>query len=420
MKKVTIKEAKRMMMECMDTYLQKDESGYCIPQNKQRPIYMEGPAGIGKTELAAQLAKEKGIGFVSYSMTHHTRQSAVGLPAIVEHSCADDIYKATEYTMSEIVDSVYQAIEQGEKEGILFIDEVNCVSETLSAVMLQFLQNKSFGPHRIPEGWIIITAGNPPEYNKSVKSFDSVTCDRLRIIHLEPDVESWIEYAAAEGVHPVVIEYVSNNRQEFYSYKKSREGVEIVTARGWEDLSNAIKANESFGYEIDDALVGQFIQKESVVLSFMSYYSVYRELLKGEEFAEIFAGRNIEQHAEKMSKCAFEEKWAILMILLMKIQTDAARLVRLWKKKTEAYCAMEEKLSQWNEELTNTLIFVKEAFGCREEMEHYQSMMYRNKDTGYLLALRKNEMFQKLYQEMKYQSDTKKTIRKEIRERRSV
>lgn len=45
--------------------------------------------------------------------------------------------------MSEIIASVYETIEKtGCKEGILFIDEINCVSETLVPTMLQFLQNK--------------------------------------------------------------------------------------------------------------------------------------------------------------------------------------------------------------------------------------------------------------------------------------
>ena len=35
--------------------------------------------------------------------------------------------------MSEIIAAVYEKIEQsGMKEGILFIDEINCVSETLA------------------------------------------------------------------------------------------------------------------------------------------------------------------------------------------------------------------------------------------------------------------------------------------------
>ena len=41
-----------------------------------------------------------------------------------------------------------------------------------------FLQCKTFGNHKIPDGWLIVAAGNPPEYNKSVREFDVVTMDR--------------------------------------------------------------------------------------------------------------------------------------------------------------------------------------------------------------------------------------------------
>ena len=78
--------------------------------------------------------------------------------------------------MSEIVASIYDRMrETGLTEGILFIDEINCVSETLAPAMLQFLQCKTFGNHEIPKGWVIVAAGNPPEYNKSVRDFDVVT-----------------------------------------------------------------------------------------------------------------------------------------------------------------------------------------------------------------------------------------------------
>lgn len=229
---VTIKEAKSRLSECAHIYLLEDASGnYVLPQNKQRPIYLEGPAGVGKTEIVRQVAQEAGIGFVSYSMTHHNRQSAIGLPAIVEKEMAGRSYKATEYTMSEIVAQVWQAVEGGAKEGILFADEVNCVSETLTAAMLQFLQNKTFGPHAIPEGWLIVAAGNPPEYNKSVRSFDAVTRDRLRTIRIRPDSKIWLEYAIQKGMHPVVIQYVADHPSEFYHFGTEKGQQQIVTAR---------------------------------------------------------------------------------------------------------------------------------------------------------------------------------------------
>ena len=61
--------------------------------------------------------------------------------------------------------------------------------------MLQFLQCKTFGSHKIPEGWLIVAAGNPPEYNKSVREFDIVTLDRLKRIDIEENYNVWREYA---------------------------------------------------------------------------------------------------------------------------------------------------------------------------------------------------------------------------------
>ena len=91
----------------------------------------------------SQIASELGLGLVSYSMTHHTRQSALGLPFIVKESYGDYEYEASEYTMSEIVASVYAFMREHKVErGILFLDEINCVSETLYPSMLQFFSLK--------------------------------------------------------------------------------------------------------------------------------------------------------------------------------------------------------------------------------------------------------------------------------------
>ncbi len=80
---MNIKRAKQEIKDVIEAYLLKDEYGnYEIPAIRQRPIFLLGAPGIGKTQIMEQIAKECEIGLVSYTITHHTRQSAIGLPFI--------------------------------------------------------------------------------------------------------------------------------------------------------------------------------------------------------------------------------------------------------------------------------------------------------------------------------------------------
>ena len=80
----------------------------------------------------------------------------------------------------------------GRKREFFLLMRSTVLSETLAPAMLALLQNKTFGSHKIPEGWILVAAGNPPQYNKSVREFDIVTLDRVRKIEIEPDCRAWL------------------------------------------------------------------------------------------------------------------------------------------------------------------------------------------------------------------------------------
>ena len=255
---MNIKQAKEQIKNAMTAYFTKDDMGnYVIPIQRQRPVFLIGAPGIGKTAIMEQIAQELDVALLSYSMTHHTRQSALGLP-FISHKVYDGVeYDISEYTMSEIIASVYDMVEAtGKREGILFLDEINCVSETLSPIMLQFLQYKVFGRHRVPDGWIVVTAGNPPEYNNSVREFDIVTWDRLKRIDVEPDYDVWKEYAYKVGVHPAVTTYLDIKKDHFYKVESTVGGKTFVTARGWDDLSQMIHLYEHHKLKVDEALVG--------------------------------------------------------------------------------------------------------------------------------------------------------------------
>ncbi|MBQ2326224.1 MAG: AAA family ATPase, partial [Clostridia bacterium] len=321
---MNIKEAKTQITNAMEAYFEKDDLGtYIIPVERQRPIFMMGPPGIGKTAIMEQVAAEKGVALISYSMTHHTRQSAIGLPFISHKTYGGKEYDVSEYTMSEIIASVYDMMEEtGMKEGILFLDEINCVSETLAPVMLQFLQYKVFGRHRVPEGWVVVTAGNPPEYNNSVREFDVVTWDRLKRIDVEPDFETWKEYAFRKGIHPSVITYLEIRKGDFYRIETTVDGKSFVTARGWSDLSDMIHLYERKGIKVDQQLVAQYVQNSKIAKEFAVYYDLFNKYKADYQIDSILNGTARDSVVGRAISAKFDERLALLSMLIDAVSNE--------------------------------------------------------------------------------------------------
>lgn len=320
---MNIKEAKEEIRNAIFTYFTKNEFGeYEIPIEKQRPVFLMGPPGIGKTAIMEQIAQELGVGLVSYSMSHHTRQSALGLPFIVKKNYGGNEYSVSEYTMSEIIASVYDMIEEtGLKEGILFLDEINCVSETLAPAILQFLQYKIFGRHQVPYGWIVVTAGNPPEYNNSVREFDIVTWDRLKRIDIDPDYDVWKEYAVNSGVHPAITTYLDIKKGDFYKIESTLDGKTFATARGWTDLSATMRIYERRGFKITEGLVGQYLQNRQIAKDFAIYYDLFNKYRSDYQVDKILNAEADIDIRTRAKKAKFDERLSLLGLLLDAIST---------------------------------------------------------------------------------------------------
>lgn len=316
---MNIVAAKQQVKDTVEVYLEKDDAGmYVIPPVHQRPLFLLGAPGIGKTAIMEQVALELGVGIVSYSITHHTRQSALGLPRI-EHREFDGFeYEASEYTMSEIVAAVYDYMRRtGLRNGILFLDEINCVSETLYPSMLQFLQFKTFGKHRVPDGWVVVCAGNPPEYNRSVHEFDIVTLDRLREIDVEPDYPSWKGYASAKGLHPAVTTFLETKNDCFYKVEsRPGGGKAFVTARGWEDLAWIIAQYENRGKPVNRELIVQFLRDDEIADQFSVYYALFEKYRSDYQVDTILAGEASEVIKDRAREAEFDERIALIGLIL--------------------------------------------------------------------------------------------------------
>ncbi|MBR1739183.1 MAG: AAA family ATPase [Ruminococcus sp.] len=369
---MTIKDAKQQIKNSIKAYLIKDEFGeYKISIEHQRPCFLLGPPGIGKTAIMDQIAQETGINLISYSMAHQTRETSMGLPVIVERNFIGADVKVSEYTMSEIIANIYNTMEAtGIREGILFLDEINCVSESLAPIMLQFLQYKIFGLHQIPPGWVIVTAGNPPQFNKSVNEFDIVTWDRFKKVECDADFAVWKEYAYYGGVHPAIIAYLELHPNHYYEIGGNSHDYKIVTARAWEDLSEMIQL-----YEIDGTmavtleLVGQYIQDKEIAPMFHAFYHKFNELREIYDPDGILEGTISQEAVDRAAQADTEECIALLNLLMDGVTYTMRTCIQ-----------MEKMIRQIHPKLEDILIKINEGLSCRQIIAEHIMQTRKNLD----------------------------------------
>lgn len=318
----SIKDAKQYIMDGIKVYLLKDDKrNYVMNEVNRLPFYLEGCPGIGKTEIVSQIAKELGLGFVSFSLTHHTRNSLLGLPVIKDLDCG----KYTEYTMSEIIAKVMEAKEAGYEEGILLLDEFSCVSDSILPAMLAFLQTKNIGAHSLPEGWVIVLCGNPPEYNKSARRFDAAILDRIRRISIELDQEVFLDYAISKNYHDNIVQYIKLNPDDMYRVSAKKGEESLVTCRGWENLSHAIKGMESIGKNVDENLVSQFIKDDRIATEFTKFWMLNKVGLTANDIEDILNGR-LKKYYDRYKDEEYKIWWNALEVITDHINSNHKEL----------------------------------------------------------------------------------------------
>ncbi|MCR4656944.1 MAG: MoxR family ATPase [Lachnospiraceae bacterium] len=388
---MNISEAKEEIRKTAEIYLYREETGvYEIPFMKQRPILLIGAPGIGKTAVVEQVARELKIGFVSYSMTHHTRQSAIGLPFIAERDYGEGNQRISEYTISEIIAAVKDQVKyKGYEQGILFLDEINCVSETLFPALLQFLQYKTFGNHRLPEGWLIVTAGNPARFNRFVREFDISVLDRLKVIRVEESFDAWKPYAFDNSVHGSILAFLELEPSCFYSVKNEEGEMAYATARGWEDLSLAVRLYEKKGFTVDSALIGQYIPDKEITGKYEMFYRLYGECREKYPVKEILSGAAGQDTIKKATEAPFDERLALVELISDRLSEDIKAALR------EADPLKDEAVKDAGNSLESAFHFIEEAWDRGQELGFFLTRLTLGTYSSRFIALFGSESYAK-------------------------
>lgn len=301
---MNIKEVKAELKRILQAQFQRDEKGvYKIPVENRRVILLAGPEGIGKKSVLQQVAAECGAEFVSCNMAHITEEMARGESRVEEKRYGGRKYTVLDYTMSEVVAAVYDAMEKTDnRQGILFVEDINLADRELVPLMWQLVQEKRMGKYQVPREYNIVLSMSVPAVHPAIREFPVEVSSKILRLDAEPDLAVWKEYADKQVLHPAVISYLEQNPEHFFDMNIAETAVDFVTPAGWEDLSAMLYAYESLGHKVSVELVLSYLRKENIAEAFAVYLDDFQHIPATYRMPEILDGCVFKRSIKKLQK----------------------------------------------------------------------------------------------------------------------
>ena len=203
-----------------------------------RPVFIWGAPGIGKSALVEKFADEVGLPCVSLLGSQLAPEDIIGIPQI-----QDDV---STFLPPKMI---------ARKEPyVLFLDELNACSQEVQKAFYSLIHERRIGEYHLPEGSIVIGAGNRAQDSAIVKTMSSALINRMFHVQLKADPAQWLNWAYEENLHPWVINYITQRPDHLFSEPPKTEEP-YSTPRSWHMLSDALKEYHAEENAIPDAIL---------------------------------------------------------------------------------------------------------------------------------------------------------------------
>lgn len=189
-----------------------------------RPVFIWGAPGIGKSALVEQFAYEVGLPCVSMLGSQLAPEDIIGIPRI----------------SGEVSEFLPPKMIARKEPYVLFLDELNACAQEVQKAFYSLIHEHRAGEYRLPEGSIVIGAGNRTQDGAIVKTMSSALINRMFHVQLVADSAQWLSWAYENGIHPWVMEYISQRPDHLFCEPPKTEEP-YSTPRSWHMLSDSLK-----------------------------------------------------------------------------------------------------------------------------------------------------------------------------------
>ena len=288
---VTSETARRVIVKCF---------------KKQRPAFLWGPPGIGKSEVVESIAKDLGGAMIDLRLAQMEPTDLRGIPYFNKDLGLMDWAAPIDLPDEEFAKQ-YPVV-------VLFLDEMNSAAPSIQAAAYQLILNRRIGKYKLPDNVVVIAAGNR-ESDKGV-TYRMPAPLANRFVHLEMRVDhaSWEQWATINRIHTDVVGYIGFAKQDLYDFDPRSSSRSFATPRSWTFVSELLEDADISDSDLTDLIAGAV--GEGVAVKFMAHRKISGQLPKPEA---ILAGTVKELKIKEISAMY---SLVIAMCYELKDQTD--------------------------------------------------------------------------------------------------
>jgi MoxR-like ATPase len=248
---------------------------YADPVLRRRATMLWGPRGVGKSSVVRQVAEQHGVPLVDLRLTTIEPVDIRG--AIY----ADDVQGQTVWFPPEFLPGADQPA------GILFLDELTAADQRLQISAYSLILDRKVGHYRLPDGWLVVAAGNASFHGAVSHDMGTALADRLFHFNVQTVIDAFLDHALAHRFAPEVMAYlrVRPDRLDDTQAQLAADHLVGASPRGWEDVSNVLKSR------LSDEARRVFVQGRIGAANAAEFFGVLRELQAAVDVLQLLAAK---------------------------------------------------------------------------------------------------------------------------------
>ena len=288
-----------------------------------RPVFMWGPPGIGKSDIIHQIGEEQGREVIDVRLSLWEPTDIKGIP----------FFNPESHTMQWA--PPVELPSDPESTAILFLDELNSAAPATQAAAYQLILNRRVGTYKLPKGVSIVAAGNRESDKGVTYRMPAPLANRFLHLELKVSFDDWQEWAVKNKIHEQVVGYVGFAKQDLYDFDPRSSSRAFATPRSWSFVSDLLGDDDLPEGTLTDLVAGAI--GDGLAVKFMAHRKIANQLPKPEAI--------LKGEVKKLNIKEISAMYSLTISMCYELQT-----------------ANEKKEKDWNDQADNFFRFMMDNF----------------------------------------------------------